>query len=448
MRQRWVAAIAAFLALAATTSARADPAPADVPAAAQPPQAWATYVQSTFVEQGYPGFRSPYAGPQSLPPASSARETWDVTFYAGVRPWAGAEIWINPEVDQGFGLDNTLGVAGFPSAEAYKVGGVRPYLKLPRLFLRQTIDLGGSSSSADAEINQLGGSQSANRIVLTAGKFSVVDVFDTNSYAHDPRGDFLNWAIVDAGTFDYAANAWGFTYGAAGELYYGPFAARTGAFDLSYVPNSVALDTSFRQFQLIGELEGDYQIAGRPGAVKLTGFVTRGRMAYFADAIRYGEETDGPPLLAPVRRFRSRPGVSLDLQQQASPDVGVFLRAGWADGRLEPYEFADIDETVSAGVSLKGQSWGRPDDVVGLSGDFNQISKVHQEFLNDGGLGILVGDGKLPYPGLEEILEAYYNVAARHWLHVTFDYQFVDNPGYNRDRGPVSIGAVRFHLQF
>ncbi|MDB5461217.1 MAG: putative exported protein of unknown function, partial [Caulobacteraceae bacterium] len=196
-------------------------------------QAFALHVQATATLQYHPAFRSPYRGDQSLDPGARGDETADVTLYAGVRPWRGAELWINPEIDQGFGLSNTLGVAGYPSGEAYKVGDRQPYLKLPRLFLRQTVDLGGGRAATEADLNVLGGSHSADRLVLTVGKFGVPDIFDANSYAHDPRQDFLNWSLIDTGSFDYAADAWGFTYGAAAEWYRGGWTLRAGLFDLS-----------------------------------------------------------------------------------------------------------------------------------------------------------------------------------------------------------------------
>ena len=441
-------ALAAALGLAPSL-AEADP-DASAPAAADPPtpQTWAAHVQATVVAQGNAGFHAPFQGPNSLDSDANGRETADVTLYLGFRPWAGAEVWIDAEIDQGFGLSNTLGVAGFPSGEAYKVGAVTPYPKLPRAFLRQTIDLGGDSQPVDADLNQLAGAQTANRLVLTVGKFSVVDVFDTNQYAHDPRGDFLNWSLIDAGTFDYAANAWGYTYGAAAELYAGRWALRGGVFDLSAVPNSVELDPTFGQFQLVGEIEEDHAIGGQPGSMKLTGFLSRGRMGAFADAIALSEATGQPASVALVRRYRSRPGLSLDVQQQLADGLGAFVRAGWADGDVEPYEFADIDDTVSGGLALAGKRWGRPDDTVAIAGVVNQISAIHQAYLNDGGLGILVGDGRLPHPGPEQIVESYYEIAALKALKVTLDYQLVVNPAYDRDRGPVSIGAVRFHTQF
>ena len=412
------------------------------------PQDFAFHGQVTFTNQGNLAFKSPYSGPQSLPPIAEGRETTDVTAFIGIRPWANGEIWINPEFDQGFGLHDTLGVAGFPSGEAYKVGRGTFCLRLQRLFLRQTIDLGGPSSKVDPDINQLGGAQSEDRLVITVGRFGVTDVFDTNPYAHDPRGDFLNWAIIDAGAFDYAADAWGYTFGASAEWYQGPWTLRFGIFDLSKFPNSEKLDTNFGQFQMVGEVERRFAIAGKNGALKITGFLSRGRMGLYSDAIALGEALDEAPSVALVRRYRSRPGVSANLQQDLGDGFGVFARGGWAQGDVEPYEFADIDETVSAGVSISGAHWGRKSDTLALGGVVNQISKIHQDYLAGGGLGILIGDGRLPHPGTENILETYYEVALKSYLHLTFDYQFVDNPAYNTDRGPVSIFAARLHAQF
>jgi high affinity Mn2+ porin len=407
---------------------------------------FAVHGQTTFVEQYAPPFRSPYTGTNSLIP-NLGRETWDATIFLGVRLWKGAEFWINPEIDQGFGLSGTLGVAGFPSGEAYKVGASVPYARVPRAFIRQTIDLGGDSQKVDAAANQFSGSQTANRLMLTIGKFAVTDVFDTNKYAHDPRGDFMNWSLVDTGTFDYAADAWGFTYGAAAEWYQGDWTLRGGLFDLSVVPNSTELDTTFRQFQWVGEVERRYELWGRPGKVAVTGFLTRGRMGSFADAIALAAVTGGPANIAAVRHYNSRSGISVNLEQQITDELGVFMRAGLANGSIEPYEFADIDRTVAAGLSLSGKQWGRPDDKFGLAGVVNGISGVHQAFLNAGGLGILVGDGMLPHPGVEQIVETHYMLPVS-FFKLTLDYQFIANPAYNRDRGPVSVIGARMHAEF
>jgi high affinity Mn2+ porin len=415
-------------------------------AAAPAEDIWAVHGQTTFVSQYAAPFAAPYSGPNSLA-ANAGRETFDATAYVGLRLWQGAEAWVNPELDQGFGLSGTLGVAGFTSGEAYKTGAEYPYARLQRAFIRQTIDLGGETQKVDAAINQFAGSQTADRLVFTVGKFSVGDIFDTNKYAHDPRADFLNWSIVDTGTFDYAADAWGFSIGAAAEWYQGDWTLRGGVFDMSIVPNSTELDPQFGQFQWVGEIEHRHELWGQPGKVAVTGFLSRGRMGNYQDAINLARLAGGPADIAAVREYRSRGGVSVNVEQQIVADVGLFARAGIANGDIEPYEFTDIDRTAAAGLSVQGKRWGRPDDIFGIAGVVNGITREHEAFLNAGGLGILVGDGQLPHPGAEQILETYYSLPVSFW-RVTFDYQFIVNPGYNRDRGPASVIATRWHTQF
>jgi high affinity Mn2+ porin len=413
------------------------------------PQDWAYYGQATFVEQYHPAFRSPYRGLNSLDPGSRGDETFDFTVYAGVKLWDGAEAWINGEVDQGFGLSNSLGVAGFPNGEAYKVGSSTPYPKLPRLFLRQTIDIGGDVKGVDPDINQLGGTQTDDRIVFTLGKMSVADVFDHNQYSDDSRHDFLNWALIDLGTFDYASNAWGYTYGAVTEWYQDWWVIRAGLFDLSEVPNSTKLETTFgRQFQLVTEFEEDHTLWDEPGKLRLLTFLSHGRMGLFSDAISLSEAIGNPADTTLVRHMHERPGIGLNLEQHIGDDLGFFLRTGYDDPSREPFDFIDADETVSAGLSMAGNRWDRPDDTIGLAFLVNGISREHATYFNDGGVGILVGDGKLPRPGSEKIIEALYTVATIQSLKVTADYQFVDNPAYNTQRGPVSAFGVRLHTEF
>ena len=112
-----------------------------------------------------------------------------------------------------------------------------------------------------------------------------------------------------------------------------------------------------------------------------------------------------------------------------------------------PTIYTDIDRTVAAGFQLKGTQWGRPDDTFGLAGIVDGISAAHEDYLNAGGIGIEVGDGMLPHPGLEQIIETYYRFPVYDW-QATLDYQFVANPSYNRDRGPVSLIAARLYSQF
>jgi len=426
------------------------PASADETSApeAASPESWSLHGQLTNVTQYHPSFPSAFRGQNSLNSRDRTAETLDLTLFAGIRLWQGAEVYVNPELDQGFGLSNTLGVAGFPSAEGYKVGAYTPYGRIQRLFLRQVIDLGSAEQTVEPAANQLGGSHTADNVILSVGKFSVVDVFDTNSYAHDPRADFLNWAIVEAGAFDYAADAWGYTYGASAEWTQDWWAVRGGLFDLSVIPNGRRLEEDFSQYAVIGELEERHELLGHPGKLKLLGFVDRGRMANYSDAVRLGQQMGTTPDVALVRHYSSKPGIALNLEQEITPDVGAFARASMNDGDKEAFEFTEINRSISGGLSVKGNAWNRPDDTFGVAGAINALSDAARSYFAAGGLGILIGDGQLPHYGLEKIAEAYYSWQIAKPFALSADYQYVTNPAYNRDRGPVSVFGLRVHAEF
>jgi len=411
---------------------------------------WAIHGQFTGTLQGHPSFTSPYSGPESLDHKVQHNETTDATLFAGIAPWAGGAFWVNPEFDQGFGLSNTLGIAGFASGEAYKVGKHRPYLRLPRAFFQQTIALGSETEQVKGDINQLAGERATDRIVLTIGKFAVPDIFDNNQYAHDPKNDFLNWSILEMGSFDYAADAWGFTYGAAAELYRGRWAVRAGVFDLSRVPNSPALEmTPLRQYQLIGEIEERHQIGDRDGKLRVLWYDSEGFMGGYDQAIAYGQANpEAGVSTANVRQSHSKQGVGLNAEQQLADHLGGFLRAGVSQGKYEAFEFSDINQSVAGGLALDGSPWQRADDAIGAAFVVNELSKAGLRYLATGGLGILVGDGQLEHPGSERIGELYYKAALTSYSALTLDYQYVENPAYNRDRGPVSIVGARLHAQF
>jgi high affinity Mn2+ porin len=399
----------------------------------------------TVVEQALAGFSSPYRGEHSLDPAPRGRETLNATLFAGFSPWKGAQIWVNPELGQGLALSDSKGVAGYVNAEAPRGGSSTPYVRIQRLFLTQTFNLSGKSEAVDGDENELRGAHDENRIVVTVGKFSVVDIFDLNSYAHDSEEDFLNGSVIVAGSFDFAGDYSGYTYGAATELYEGPWTLRLGAFDLTAATEDGRLDASFGQFQMVAEGERRFIVAGQPGSLKITAFNSRARLGDYAAAVRLGLSLGATPDVADVQSYRSRSGVSLNLEQQLTADLGLFARAGFADGHVQSYEFADIDRSISAGLVLTGSRWGREDDAVGLAGVVNTISPSFISYLDHGGLGLAVGDGMLPHPGSEDILEGFYRWALSDQAHVTVDYQLIANPAYNRDRGPVSVFAIRVH---
>ena len=274
-----------------------------------------------------------------------------------------------------------------------------------------------------------------------------MDIFDANKYAHDPRSDFLNWLLVDTGAFDYVADAWAFTYGGAAEWYKDHWAFRVGIFDAPVIPNNTDLDPTFCQFQVDGEIERRYELWDQPGKIAVTGYLTRARMGNFDDAIVLAQLTGAAANITEVRKYTTKTGIAANLEQQIVPNVGVFARAGWTRGLLEPDAFTDADQTLSGGASLSGKLWGRPGDTFGIAGIYNIITPEHQEYFDFGGLTALLGDGQLPHPGPEKIIEAYYGFPVYEW-RLTADYQFIVNPAYNRDRGPVSVIAARLHTQF
>lgn len=411
------------------------------------PEIWNVHGQFTNVTQQNSAFHAPYSGANSLSATRRSWETTDVTLYLGARLWQGGEIYLNPEMDQGFGLSETRGVAGFPSAEAFKVGSNTPYYRLHRAFIRQVIALEGESDFVEGNANQLAGTRPKNNITLTAGKFSVVDIFDTNTYAHDPRADFLNWAVGDNGAFDYAANAAGYTAGAALEWNQSWWTLRAGFFDLSDAPNSTRLDKNYRQNEWVGEFEARHQLFGDPGKVKLLGFVNHGEMGRYRDALNLAEQTGNVPDTAQVRRTARRAGVAVNVEQALAADLGVFLRAGWNDGSKEAFDFTDINRSVSGGVSLKGDRWGRAGDTVGIAGVVNGLLSSAQGYFAAGGQGLLIGDGRLNY-ATEKIAEVYYKWQVHQRLAVALNFQYIVNPAYNRDRGPVSVLALRTHIEF
>ncbi len=410
---------------------------------------WSLHFQSTGVWQGYPAFHSPFHGPNSLPGGGQARETLSATAFLGRRmPWEGGELYINPELNQGFGLGRTEGVAGFPNGEAEKAGFNTPKPNVARLFLRQTFGLGGAQEAVEDGDNRIATAVDVSRVTVTAGKFAVTDIFDDNQYAHDPRTTFLNWSLWEAAAWDYPADQKGYTDGLAVELNQQTWALRGGWFLEPKVANDRNLEPRFwKAFGAVVEFETRHDLNGQPGKLRLLVFANRARMGNLQQAVELAAETGAPADIAAVRNYRWKVGFAVNVEQALSDELGVFSRLSWNDGRTETWAFTDVDRSFSLGVSLKGASWDRPNDTVGIGGAINALAKPHREFFAAGGIGILVGDGRLDYAP-EGIIETYYSLRVIEPVSLSLDYQFVADPAYNRDRGPVHIFAARFHLDF
>ena len=406
---------------------------------------WEIHGQSTYLAQGYPAFRALYTGPNSLTPSPQAQATWSNSLFLNVRLWQGGELYYNPELLQGFGLSDTVGAGGFPSGEAQKSNFPYPHYNTSRLFLRQTFGFGGEQEELASGPSQLPGKVDVSRLTIQLGKFAVPDIFDGNAYAKDARKDFMNWAMWAPGAFDYSADKVGLSYGATAEFNQKQWALRSGYFLIQSVANSSSFDTRVpERGTYVLELETRYSLFSQPGKIRTIGWMNS---AYSGS---YRETLDNPAFnldISQTRTGRIKYGYVVNLEQALNDEIGLFGRWSWNDGKTEIMAFTDIDASLSLGASIKGTRWGRPDDVIGLGGAINSLSRDHRDFIAAGGLGILIGDGQLNYRR-ERILESYYAYALNKQFTLTGDYQLIVNPAYNADRGPVSIFSGRLHGEF
>jgi len=408
---------------------------------------WNVHGQFTFIEQAYPAFSSPYEGANSLSGANQAKNTVSATAFVGYRPWDGTEIYINPEITQGFGLSFTHGIAAFPNFEAQKASFPMPRADMARIYVQQTFGLGGEQESIEDGPNQIAGTKDISRITLIAGRFSVTDFFDNNAYAHDGRTQFLNWNINCCGSYDWTMDQIGYTWGAMAELNQKFWAFRAGYFLVPVVSNTDEFDTKFPDGEYIGELELRYSLFSQPGKLRFMAWANHANMGTYAAALAEPTTLPTYPDITLVRQVRTNYGFDVNLEQAITKDLGVFSRATWNPGRDEVIGWTDCDESLSAGLALKGTAWGRTNDTIGLAGVIEGLSSEARAYFAAGGIGILIGDGALNYRP-EKLLETYYSYNLNKWSWVTFDYQFVADPGYNADRGPVHIFSGRFHAQF
>ena len=412
--------------------------------------AWNVHAQTTFLPTGYPAFRSPYAGTNSLPGGGQIQETWTTTAFVGVRLWQGGELYFNPETAQGFGIGGTLGLAGFSNGEAQKAGAAFPKIRPQRYYLRQTFGLGGEQEDIPDAANQLPGKRDIDRITLIIGRFAVGDFFDANSYAKDPRADFMNWAMWSSAAYDFPADLPGYTRGAVVEFNRKDWAVRAGVFEVPSAPNSDLLVFGAKAMGSVVEFEERHTIFDQPGKLRLGLFANSGNTGNYNEALAIEDANPNLEIntvMSSIRRDNLKYGFYLNAEQQIARDIGLFARASWNDGQNEILSFTDVDRSISGGLSIKGSYWGRPSDTIGVGGAINGLSEANRNFLAAGGLGLLIGDGQLNY-GTERILETYYAYAVNKALTVTADYQLVVNPAYNADRGPASIFSGRLHGEF
>lgn len=431
---------------------------------------WQIYGQFNWMSGIKLAFHAPYTNlggtTASLLPQQERTFTGTATAFLGLGLWPGAEIYAVPEIITERPLSGLKGLGStIQNFELQKTGSVAPALYNSRIFLKQTFDFGGKRVEKPSGAMQLGRTVGSRRLVLSVGNFSVLDFLDKNSFSADLRRQFFNMTFLTHASYDFAADARGYTYGAVAELYFDDWAVRFSRIAPPRDPNQLSIDPRFFSFygdQL--ELEHDHRIGKYEGVVRLLGYRNRENMGRFDEAVatfrndpsknaaactrfHYENENPNAPDLCWVRRTNVKMGLGLNLEQHLPYDIGVFLRGMYSDGQTEVYSFSSADRSLSFGTLTHGSAWHRPGDSVGIGYGQAWISKAHADYLNRGGIDGFIGDGKLNWAS-EHVLETFYSFSVGLPMWLTVDYQHIWHPAYNADRGPVNIVGARLHAEF
>jgi hypothetical protein len=412
--------------------------------------------QTTYINQRYNNFTSSYSGMNSLSANKSMSYTWSGTLFFGARIAQDTDIYFNPEVVSGVAFSGLVGMGGFTNGEATKAGGAQAKFYSARAFVRQTINQEGEKVVLENEANQITQTVSSNRVVLTGGQFSTLDIFDDSRYAKDPRVQFMNWGNMTYLAYDYAADARGYSWGLAGEWYLDNWVMRASRMITPKTPNG--RDLNWQIFNAYGdqvELERQHNITDLPGKVSVLAYRNKMILARFQDATNYivQNSAQGTQAINNVRNnYQYKTGVGINAEQALTKDLGIYGRAFTSDGHTETMSFTEADNSVSVGLGLNGTSWQRPRDTVGISMMQNGLSSYRRNYLQAGGVSYFIGDYAGPNQTIsyrpERIAEMYYNATVIKNVLFGINYQHVSNPAYNSARGPVQIYSFRVHAEF
>jgi len=418
---------------------------------------WSYHFQFTGISQSHFKFNAPYSGKNSLGDSAQFNAfSVSSTLFFGRKLWRGAAAYFDPEVSGGVGLGYVLGVAGALNGETYRIGATAPSIFIARAYVQQNIPLSKTDyEDTEDDNNQVAGRTPSNRIVISAGKFAASDFFDNNTYSHDPRTQLFNWSLWANGAWDYPANTRGYTGGVVIEL----IEKRWGAVRFSSVAEPIVANHPEMEYVFAKahsetlEIEKKITAGAHPGSIRVLFSHTANRSPSYAagiTALKDGDTTTLNIISGSAEGHTyggQKTAICLNIEQEITNNLGFFARGGWNDGKYASWAFTEIDRTGNAGLLLKGTSWHRPNDLLCIATVFNGISSGHREFLKEGGYGFIIGDGKLNY-GLENITEANYSAQLTKSFWLTFDYQIVRNPAYNKDRGPVNVFGFRGHVEF
>jgi high affinity Mn2+ porin len=407
--------------------------------------------QANWISQWHPAFHSPYQGVNSLPPEAQDATSRVLTLFTGVRLTRTTELLCDVQESGGHGIGEALGLAGETNLDVVRNPTLSKAPYIARLMWHQIIPLGGEKASAARTPYSLFSALPVRRLEFRFGKFSMVDFFDLNAYGSDTTFQFMNWSVDNSGTFDYAADTRGFTFGAMIEYHDRHWAVRLAEGLMPKVANGIHLDADLsraRGENIEFELHGTV-LRKQEGIVRFLSFVNHANMGSYREAIdnfRAGL-TSVPEITAHPLQTTIKYGFGVNFEQPLNDWMGVFGRWGWNEGRHESYAYTEVDQTIEIGAGGTGKRWGRKFDRAGVVFVSNGISRDHQEYLALGGAGFLLGDGRLNY-GRENIFESYYTMHAWRGVYPSIGVQHINNPGYNRDRGPVVVPTLRLHVEF
>jgi len=443
-RIRWVPKIAGLFERVLLGALIATPVCAAEMSSPSVSEAWSFHAQATVVTQGHSIFNSPYSGQNSLVSSESSQTSETLTFAGGFNLHHLGEVYLDPELTGGSGLSKTLGLAGFPNGEIYRVDNPAPVFNIARVYWKKVFGWGSDHDEFTDQMNQIQTQYSRDRLTFVLGKFALNDFFDNNSYSHDPRSQFLNWALMDHGAWDYASDNKGYTWGCYLEWNQTNWAVRFATVEEPLSANSSNLDPDWYHSHGDNlEFEYRWQSQGQPGALRLLIFENHANMGNYQQSVNLSPTA---PDITTTRGPSLKYGLGLNLEQQISTDTGIFSRVSWNNGQTESWAFTEIDQSASIGYVFQPHLWSQKKDRMGVAAIVNGLSNDHKNYLQAGGYGFLIGDGQLNY-ATEKILETYYQLQfARDWS-VMLDAQGVSCPGYNADRGPVSIFALRLHYE-
>ena len=406
--------------------------------------------QANFISQWHPTFRSPYQGPNSLSPEAQDATSHVFTLFTGLRISSTTEFLLDLQETGGHGIGEALGIAGFTNLDVVRNPLLSKVPYVARLMWHQIIPLSHNDVASERTPFSLFSKLPQRRLEIRLGKFSMVDFFDLNTYGTDSNFQFMNWTIDNNGAYDYAADTRGFTYGAMVEYDDRHWAVRFAEGLMPKVANGINLDANLsraRSENIEFELRGSV-VPHREGVIRLLTFVNHANMGSYSQAVEdflHGL-TPKPDITAHALQTTVKYGFGINFEQPLNDWIGLFGRWGWNEGQHESYAYTEVDNTVLFGVGGNGKRWKRKLDRVGIAFVSNGISRDHQEYLALGGDGFILGDGKLNY-GRENIAETYYTLHVWRGIYTSFDFQYVDNPGYNRDRGPIIVPGLRLHLE-